>query len=79
MKYYHLTLVCFNRNRDTLNAAFKKAEPDNVLSENWNQFNTECVVKAPDVTCVGPGVLAIYDSSPYALVTHELWTGNVGE
>lgn len=79
MKYYHMTALCFDRNRATLEAAFIAEKPGNILSENWNQFKTECVVKAPDVECIGPGVIAVYKNPPHALVTSKVWTGDEGE
>ena len=75
MKYYHLTAVCFDTNRATLEAAFHAVKPGNNLSQNWNQFATECVVKAPEVECVGQGVLAIYDDPPVSMTTSTLWRG----
>ncbi len=74
-RYYHLTRLCFDRNREVLERAFKAIEPNNVLSENWNFLSTECVVKSFEVDCVGPGVITVYKQAPTEKVNSVVGTG----
>lgn len=74
MRWYHLTLLCWQDNQQTFEAAFAAVEPNNILSTNWNHLSTECVVKAPDGVSVSP-LIAVYDSAPTAMTSGALWTG----
>lgn len=75
MRWYHVTLICWESNRQVFEDAFAAVEPDNTLSTNWNFLNTECVVKAPAGLDVSP-VIAVYDAAPVSMTKSVLWAGN---